>query len=391
MKDILEKVFQKIRMDEGLCTLEKILLEVYLHKGISTKDLARRILLPVPIATAVKKEMIKAGLLVQDRGIWVTSQGKKFVEEVLGFGGLDRDLYNYFMKADYSQLIDELKDEMETLTTIFDGRPQVDVTLDQSKCTTTTSMKRAILCLKQNFLIGRKILCVGDDDLVSIAIGLLLKKLFPSKGWGNTHIHVIDLDRRFLKYIDETAQLEGIPVTCCHADLRDPIPSDILNRFDCFFTDPPYTLQGIELFVSRGISALKKQIGLPVFLSFAHKSPNFSLNMQRSLIQMGLSIVEVIPHFNEYEGAQMIGGTGQMIVLQTTQTTQPLVEGTFRDALYTGELKKTLRIYRCKSCSERFKVGSKESFVTIELLKASGCPRCRGQIFDLVDKIYYNV
>ena len=68
---------------------------------------------------------------------------------------------------------------MTMIKRIFDNRPNVDVTLDQSKCTPETSLKRAILCVKNNTLVGKKILCIGDDDLVSVSTALLLKKLFP--------------------------------------------------------------------------------------------------------------------------------------------------------------------------------------------------------------------
>ncbi len=69
----------------------------------------------------------------------------------------------------------EIKEELQE---VFDNRPKVDVTIDQSKSSIDTSLKRAILSLKNHDLVGKRILCLGDDDLVSIALGFLLKKTF---------------------------------------------------------------------------------------------------------------------------------------------------------------------------------------------------------------------
>jgi predicted methyltransferase len=158
------------------------------------------------------------------------------------------------------------------------------------------------------------------------------------------------------------------------------------EQYDCFFTDPPYTLQGMTLFISRGISGLRKKKGLPIFLSFAHKSPDFTLAMQREFIRMGLMTREVIPCFNEYEGAVMIGNRGQMIILKTTESTSPDITSTFEDAVYTGEVKRTLRTYRCKQCEAPILVGLGGDFVTIEELKNRGCSSCNNDAFDLINK-----
>lgn len=162
-------------------------------------------------------------------------------------------------------------------------------------------------------MIGKKILCVGDDDLVSVSIGLLLHRLFPDRGHTSTHVDVLDIDERFLNYIETIAQKWGLPIRCHRIDLREQLPENLHEQFDCFFTDPPYTLQGLVLFVSRGIQALKREKGLPIFRSFAHKSPDFMLAMQREFVRMGLTVNANFPQFNAYEGAEMIANRSQMV------------------------------------------------------------------------------
>jgi len=143
----------------------------------------------------------------------------------------------------------------------------------------------------------------------------------------------------------------------------------------------------MELFVSRGLSALKKESGLPIFLSFAHKPPEFTINMQRAFLDMGLAILEILPRFNKYEGSEIIGNVGQMIVLKSTSKTKPMIEGIFNEALYTGEIKRTIRIYQCKRCKKRTEVGFSKKYKTIEELKELGCQYCRGSSFDLLRKV----
>lgn len=385
MKNYIELASKRVQLQEGPPAIEKLLLTCYLRPGISTKELARQLLLPVPVAAAVKKELIRLGALRQDRGVCCTPDGETYVSRRWGLDGLDLPLYRKLMEEEGAWRA-ELADLLQKLGDIFQARPQVDVQIDQSKCTPETSLKRALLCLRDHALIGSRILCLGDDDLVSVSLGLLLQRLFPRAVDHRAAVTVVDIDQRFLQYIGEIAAREGLPIECRHADLRRPLSRAALGAFDCFFTDPPYTLPGMSLFLSRGISVLKKKSGQPIYLSFAHKSPDFMLEMQREFIRMGLMVSEVIPQFNEYEGAEMIGNRGQMIILKTTDKTAPLLTGEFRDALYTGEVKRTLRTYRCKKCAQEITVGFQAAFATIEVLKNKGCPLCRHDSFDLAQK-----
>jgi ribosomal protein S18 acetylase RimI-like enzyme/DNA-directed RNA polymerase subunit RPC12/RpoP len=92
---------------------------------------------------------------------------------------------------------------------------------------------------------------------------------------------------------------------------------------------------------------------------------------------MGFAIGEVIPGFNEYRGASLLGGTSQILRLLTTPTMRPAVAAArFGDAIYTGATAPTLRLYRCIQCRKKLRVGQGGAFETIELLKGAGCPEC---------------
>ncbi|RAR40388.1 bis-aminopropyl spermidine synthase family protein [Paenibacillus sp. MDMC362] len=385
MMNFIEEVKTKVRLQEGVQVIEQLLVASYMRPGISTKELARHTYLPVPVTAAIKKELIKTGALIQERGVRCTSAGKAYVEHELGYGGIDLDLYQKLM-AEETDWRPELSDVLARLTEILEQRPQVDVQIDQSQCTVETSLRRAVLCLREHSLIGKNILCVGDDDLVSISLGLLLKRLFPNAKDQRAAITVMDIDERFLRYIQVAAAKEGLAVTCRHIDLRRPLPEGWSGQYDCFFTDPPYTLQGLTLFLSRGISALKHEKGCPIFLSFAHKSPDFTWSMQREFVRMGLSVKQALLHFNQYIGAQMIGNSGQMIVLTTTEFTEPHITDSFEEELYTGEVRRTVRTYRCIQCQGELQVGVQGDYSTIEDLKKQGCPVCANLTFTRLAK-----
>ncbi len=59
MINYIEEVNKNVNIEEGKKTLENILITIYLKGGISTKELARNSLLPIPLVAAIKKEFIK--------------------------------------------------------------------------------------------------------------------------------------------------------------------------------------------------------------------------------------------------------------------------------------------------------------------------------------------
>jgi len=385
MKNYIEEVYNKVSIAEGQSTIENYLFEVYIKGPVSMKDLSVKLGIPIPLVTAIKKEFIKEDILVQKGGVIVSEKGKDYVENQLGYKNLDMKLYNRILEDDYVMEVD-FSDELKLVSEYLNNRPTVDVTIDQSKCTPETSFKRALLALKNNSLIGKRILCIGDDDLITVAMALLLKRLYKDTIYSKADIHVADIDKRILDYISSVASKEGLRITLHHHNLKEPFSNDMIDSFDAFFTDPPYTISGMNLFLSRGVSALKKQPGRMIFFSFGNKSPKDTWEMQNLINRMGLNIINIIPRFNKYEGAQIIGGVGQMIVLSTTEKAEPIIKEAFNDKIYTGEFRVTERNYQCKECGEVIVVGYKKDFLNIEQLKEKGCPKCLSKSFDLKEK-----
>lgn len=382
MENYLRIVKERVNFREGISVLLKMLSAVYFEENISTKELARGVKLPIPIVTAIKKEFIHLNIMEQKNGIQLTMMGREYVEKELEYTGMDYELFNDLKnhKTNREKLIQKLSREYEE---IYQNRPTVDVTIDQAKAEVETSFRRAMLCLERETLIGKKILCVGDDDLVSISLGLLLKELFPNKEFIEKKIVVFDIDKRFVQYINEIAVQYELPVECLNLDLKGPLPITYANSFDCFFTDPPYTMEGLTLFLSRGVSALKKEKGVNAFLSFGQKPINETLLLQEIILNHGFAISQVLQSFNKYEGASLLGNVSQMIVLESTDELKTIVQmdESFVNKMYTADFREHRTQYKCKNCMSVFKVGKKEKYSTIEILKEKGCCYCGNKVF----------
>ncbi len=334
MTNYIKEVEKYVSIDEGEIAIEGFLVAVYLDNPISNKKLARKLCLPIPLITAIKKEFIKLGLIMQYNGMTMTSKGYAYVENHLGFRSINKALYTAL--AEGSELLDLYDDE-----DIYINRPSADLSVDQAHCTIETSGERSLLALKHHMLVGKKILCIGDDDLVSVSLGLLLKKLYGDLKHSTTEIHVVDIDRRLLDYIDKLSVKYQLPITCHEVNLRACLPDGLKGQFDCFYTDPPYTLEGLTLFLSRGITGLKHKKGLPIFFSYAHNSYDNGHIVLSRVCEMGLSVNKIMPRFNHYEGASILGNIGQMMILNTTSSTLQTIEGSesYEGDLYTRELK----------------------------------------------------
>ena len=363
--DVLEVILQRTRLLEGEEAIRRILREIYRHERIGTKDLAYATRLPVPVVAAVKRELEKIGLVARRAGAMLTRKGEEYVKKVLGFS-MRRSLLCEACSGKTITIKDQFQIILKKMKKYAKLRPRPYTWLDQAYCTPETAVLRALFMLEEGDVEGRKIIFLGDDDLTSIATGLLK---------ASKKITVIDIDERLLKLIDNISRKEDINIECIYHDLKNPLPDRLKNKYDVVFTDPPYTIDGLKLFLSRGIDALRRRKCASIYVSFAHKPPEEMLNVQASINEMGLFIREIIPRFNKYEGAEMFANTTFLAKLETTERMHPSIVGAFEGKIYTGEASPTIRTYKC-ICGLAINVGIGKEFRTIEDLKTKGCPKC---------------
>ena len=383
MNETLQQIARATSLREGPEGVANLLRILHRAGPLDLKALSREARLPVPVLSAVRRELEKEGLLERKGGLSLSDSGLRFVEEVLGVRARHEPQCSTCQGRGL-EIAPELEPVLARLRLHFERMPEVDVTLDQAFCNPETSLRRALYLYRCGALEGKRVLFLGDDDRISLASALLGRAL--SGGDWSPRLLVVEKDPRILALLRSAAEEEEITLETLEHDLRQPLPEDLLGAFDTFETDPPYTPAGARLFVSRGVSALASGPGFQAFLSFGSRAPGDLLEIHRDLVAMGLAVSEVIPAFNDYPGASLHGGTSQILRLQTTRQTTPLVAESFDEALYTGEVSPTLRLYGCKSCRHKTRVGQGQSFTTIEALKASGCPRCNHSKFRLLKR-----
>lgn len=336
--------------------------------------------IPLPVVAAVRRELEKRGMFERQGGkIALTSRGRDFVELQLQVRARHSSIcpacqgHGIVIGSEMEPVIDKLRGH-------FAGRPGADTTLDQAFCFPETSVRRALFMHEAGALEGKNVLFLGDDDSVSLAVGLVGQVLSGSAF--ARRLTVIDADERILDYLSAASRAEGLNIDCILHDLREPLPQGLRGQFDTFASDPPYTENGVGLFVSRGIEGLKAGVGRQGFLSYGSKSPDEALRLAEMLTDMGLSTAQIIPRFNRYEGASIIGGLSQLLHLLSTSATKPMVGEQFHtEPIYTGEAAPTARLYLCLQCRAKVLVGHGQTADTIEKLKVSGCPRCGNTTF----------
>ncbi|WP_239514222.1 bis-aminopropyl spermidine synthase family protein [Streptosporangium sp. 'caverna'] len=204
-------------------------------------------------------------------------------------------------------------------------------TLDHVAATADTVVRRALLLDARFWLDGARLLCVGDHDLTSLATAML----HPG-----VEVTVVDLDERILAYIADQADRLGLNVRTRWADLRLGLPASAQAWADLVITDPPYTPEGVGLFVARGVEGLRDREQGRILLAYgaSERTPALALKVQHALSQLNLVNEAIYPDFNRYLGAEAIGSAADLYVLRPTTKTWPAVAARvdgYGTAIYT--------------------------------------------------------
>ena len=176
---------------------------------------------------------------------------------------------------------------------IVSNRPEVKYEYDQAPIHPRDAVNRMAFLYEKGDLEGKEIILLGDDDLVSLAIALT--KL-PER------VAILDVDDELLSFIKKVSEKEELNIEVIKHDLRYPLPENLAGSFDVFFTDPPDTLWGLILFVSRGVESLRKDIRGVGYFCMTHADCPLERwkRVFDAVLKMGMVPTDIIHDFNTY-------------------------------------------------------------------------------------------
>lgn len=368
----LSNIQKNVELREGISGLIQLLGLIERFQTVTMRKLSQESNIPVPVCTAVKNEFIKKEWCIKKpNGTEITSLGKG-VLEILGILS-ENIICSKCLGVGLNFQKDEYIKELDIITKFCEMRGDPNTLIDQSYATPETSLFR-VLFMNHNFdLTHQSFAFLGDSDLTSIALGLLA----PS----SCRIVVFDIDSRLKEIFEQANEKLRNNIEFVELDLKQPLPEKFHNQFNCVISDPPYTLSGTTLFVSRGIELLSQDKEGVFYLSFPTKSPKEMVEFQKTLSEMNCFFTDIIPKFNKYIGAQKIGGVSTLFRFLVIPPAVPKISGSFDKAIYTGDLGPTVRFYQCLNCNKIIKVGQGCNYQTIEVLKEENCPNCGSSKF----------
>ena len=312
IKDIVKNLGLKPAQIEGLIYL-------LLQGPIDNQNLIRRTGLPKSILVDFKKAI--ASFLAKPSSM--TALNKKGQTLFRELSPQPFDWQPYWVKK-YPQALEKVFEKYS------DQRPKTKRNWDQFCATKETVFERALLLKSRGDISDRRLLFIGDADLTSIPVAILR---------GAKRVFVVDIDEEVLKLIEKISKEEKLGIETLKYDIRKPLHSHLLNIFDVVFTDPPYTEGGIDLFLSRGISALEPLSMSRLYFCYGQsdRARERSLAIQKTVGKMGLLVEDKLGKFNRYFDAASIGSASALYINSVTKETKSAIQGKFTGKIYTWE------------------------------------------------------
>ena len=215
----------------------------------------------------------------------------------------------------YGQLLDGLGDRVDALTQHIAAAPPALPALDHVPATAETVMRRAVWLDRTYDLAGARVLCIGDHDQTAVALAAVNPQV---------EIAVVDVDDGVLRHVDSTGAAR-----CFWADLRFGLPDRVRGWADLIVTDPPYTPDGVRLFLARGVQALRDRDHGRLVLAYGFgDQPALGVKVQQAITSLHLAFEAILPAFNRYHGAQALGSASDLYVLRPTARSFRIADAT---------------------------------------------------------------
>lgn len=370
---LFDELAQAIRLREGVEGISRAMWLIHQKQARSTHEWSRQLRIPVPVLSALRRELEKREILVAD-SLEVSESGKTTLNRIFGQGDSVSTVCPTCTGIG-SIIPPQLTPALEELREMSEERPKADMSLDQSHGTAETALRRALL-LYEHGLLGQSLLFVGDDDYVSIACLVARKHLFHTTDELGL-MTVLDIDPR---YLDTISAHSDERIETLDYDVRTPLPRELHGRYDAAITDPAYTTNALLAFSIRCAEATHSDGSLLLSMPMPDSAEWGGILHQ--WLQQGWVIREIHAQMNEYIGASIHAHRSSAMWLQKIAPFSPETEHELRyTPFYTGDRRPAGGLYRCTVCDTEHVVGPGEEFSTIAELKTARCHECDNDTF----------
>jgi len=157
------------------------------------------------------------------------------------------------------------------------------------------------------YMDQKDVIFIGDGDAIALAIVHLKKQGILERG--PNYICVLDFDERVVNSINRFAESKDYTNTISGVlyNVADPIPKEYWQKFDVFYTNPPFGSsnegRSVEIFVRRGIEATGSDATGCIVMADQDSlqwSQQILFSTQDILIKEGFYVSEMIPKFHGY-------------------------------------------------------------------------------------------
>ena len=286
LKKLAQQVSNKSKIKVTLSDIERLLGA--LRKSKNPWDVIDKSDFPVPAVFESIKALEKIRLVsVSGNGFYLTDEGKNVAKSLHPVDDLSCKTCE-----GRGIILEKFSEIKNKFLKIQKRRPAPLRKFDQGYVTPSTTLSRFALAYERGDIHGKEIFVLGDDDLISIVLGI---SRLPKR------ITVVEIDNRLTDFIQETGVIEGFKVDVHTFDLRRSIPRDHRNKYDTFFTDPPETLKAADAFIGRGIATLS-QPGSAGYFGFTRREASLTkwFELQKMLLKYKIVFTDIIHNFNEY-------------------------------------------------------------------------------------------
>jgi len=181
---------------------------------------------------------------------------------------------------------------LATFKQLMTRRPPPSEKFDQTSITAEDAFVRVGFFHERGDLVNKELLMVGDFDCLSVVAALTG---LPKR------VVVVEYDDRLVNFLNEIAAELHLNLKAHKFDVRAAFPAELTKSFDVFSCDPVETLEGIKLYIARGVTGLKG-VGCSGYIGLTslEASKKKWFDIEKIFFEMNFAITDLRRNFNAY-------------------------------------------------------------------------------------------